>query len=84
MLVSDYLNNPKLKTIEMNAIEDKENFNKHVLDAARLLMGGDVPDVVYTNVKKFKKNPLFSNASFGTLRVGTINILVIVFFIGCF
>ena len=61
MLVSDYLNNPKLKTIEMNAIEDKENFNKHVLDAARLIMGGDVPDVVYTNVKKFKKNPLFSN-----------------------
>jgi hypothetical protein len=46
MLVSDYLNNPKLKTIEMNAIEDKENFSKHVSDAARLIMGGDVPDVV--------------------------------------
>lgn len=61
MLISEFLNSPKLKTIEMNAIEDKENFDKHVTDAAKLIFNGDVPEVVYTNVKKFKKNPLFSN-----------------------
>lgn len=59
MLISDFLHNDKLKTIELNAINDKENFESHVEDAAKLLFGSDVPDVVYTNVKKWKKNPLF-------------------------
>jgi len=64
MLISEYLNDKKLKTIEMNAIEDSENFDKHVKAAARHILGDNVSEVVYTNVKKFKKNPLFSNIEY--------------------
>jgi len=64
MLISEYLNDKRLKTFEMNAIEDSENFDQHVKAAAQHILGDDVPEVVYTNVKKFKKNPLFSNVEY--------------------
>lgn len=58
MLISDYLNNPKLKPIEQAAIEDKENFKQHLEDAAQLLFGKDISPGIWTNAKKFKKSIL--------------------------
>lgn len=61
MLISEFLNNPKLKSIEQDAIEDKENFSKHLEQGAKCLFGDNVPPVIFTNVKKFNKGPVFGN-----------------------
>jgi hypothetical protein len=58
MLISDYLNNPKLKLIEQAAIHDKENFEQHTNAAAELLFGKDVHPIIWSNAKKFKKSIL--------------------------
>ena len=58
MLISDYLNNPKLKSLEEAAIADKENFKQHADDAAKLLFGKNVPAGIWSNAKKFKKSIL--------------------------
>lgn len=58
MLISDYLNNPKLKPIELSAINDKENFKQHAEDAAELLFGKDISPSIWSNAKKFKKSIL--------------------------
>jgi len=60
MLISEYLNNKKLKPVEQAAIEDKENFETH-LRAAEQILFGSLPPVVYSNVKKFNKGPVFGN-----------------------
>jgi len=63
MLISDFLNIPQLKSIEQNAIEDKNNFNKYLEQGAKLICGNDVPQVIYTNVKRFNKGPVFGNVN---------------------
>lgn len=61
MLISDFLNNTKLRSIEQRAIEDKENFDAHLHAAAKILFGDNVPPAIFSNIKKFNKGPVFGN-----------------------
>tara|TARA_B100000780_G_scaffold90054_1_gene62183 strand:+ start:4489 stop:5436 length:948 start_codon:yes stop_codon:yes gene_type:complete len=58
MLISDYLNNPKLKLIEQLAIEDKDNFTAHRNAAAELLFGKGVHKRMWSNAKILREGVL--------------------------
>ena len=61
MYIGEYLNNSKLVELEKSAIVDKQKFDSILLEAAKLQFGRELEPVVYTNVKKFNKGPVFGN-----------------------
>lgn len=61
MLLSDYLNIPKLKSVELTAKTSKEKFLESMYKAYDILFGGVPHPVVLSNEKYFNRSPVLAD-----------------------